>query len=166
MMRIKLESLLYYKRSIPSLAMQTCLVKRISFATGNQQVLSPTDKQQLLKIWTNLKLTTFHEKARFTVLLGANQRVVSITPIQEYSDLQAKYNSHLIFKFWEWLLRVMYQDFKRLVLQEEYTTKVYSTTWPTNITFKSVKTYFHDTLEEIKVWDMHKKIELHESKLK
>ena len=76
------------------------MAKTISFLSRNQQVLSSSliittgKKTSTVKDLNKLKLTNFSEKAMFMVVSGANERVTSIPPTQEYPDLQDISTSH------------------------------------------------------------------------
>ena len=95
--RLELWTLWLLVGKIAILAMQTCLFR---FPTRDRGVLSLSliitlqwEINQLLKIKIKLKLTKFSQKTRSIIASIANQRVITISHSQKYSDLQGIYKS-------------------------------------------------------------------------
>ena len=81
--------------------------------------LLPQEKQQLLKIWTNLQCTNLSENARSMVVSRENQRVISLYT-SHWNIQNISTSHHLIWEYWGWLPEVINQYFKKLGPQEEW----------------------------------------------
>ena len=123
-MRLKIKTLWFLDGKITVLTIQICMISltcrnqgvlslSLIIITGNKWNVEDCDKPEINKLFW---------KSKVYGVTRANQRVISISPppTQVNPDLQDTSPSHhLVWGYWQWLPRVMYQQFQILGLQGE-----------------------------------------------